>query len=90
MKKISKKWNDVCKVRPEADQPCEYTIEIKCYGWYRPTETEVRFAGDERLPPLATIKKWRVWKEGEEWALGQRLVREHRQQQELINQQDKK
>ena len=78
-------WINLDVYQPENDLPCEYIIEVKCRGWFRPTEAEIRFAADERTPPTTQITKWRLWKDGEPWLEGQKLVREHRNNLEKNN-----
>lgn len=71
---------------PPIDEPCEYIIEVRCKGWYKPIDDEPTFAVDDRSPPQAKLTRWRYWPKGESWEEGRELVRKFR---ETINQ-DKK
>jgi len=76
---LKNNWTDIGLIQPEHDSPCEYIIEVKCRGWFRPDGVEPRFAADERVPPETRMSVWRHWDEGEPWPEGQKLVREFRQ-----------
>jgi len=79
---MSEEWKNILEESPDKDLPCEYKIEVRCRGWYRPNGEEHRFASDERHPPTAFLTGWKHWEEGEPWEEGMLLVREHRLQKE--------
>lgn len=74
-------WKDIEKEQPDYNAPCEYVIEVRCCGWYKPDNGRHTFAADDRQAPIAHVSKWKPWEKGEEWEKGKFLVKEFREKQ---------
>lgn len=66
------KFLDFKKVKPDQRQPCEYIIEVRCKGWYKPDDSSQIFIADSSEKPEAEIVKWRNWSDGKEYNLANR------------------